>query len=171
MEIVEPIFALPHIPYGVVSTVARDKICERYQIAYKDDAEITKDVIFEGQIFRDQHFVEQRTYYIGGKGLERFVNDYRLFINRPDIKIDMEARKNAILNLIMHVGNDADESEAHFRWEPMPKTTNVKISGQWRSIRGFSFTVGAPWVGHVKKLAIELVDREGEFIQHIAKKL
>jgi hypothetical protein len=110
-----------------------------------------------------------RTYYVGGKGLERFVNDYRLFINRLDIKMDMEARKIAILNLIMQVGNDADESEAHFRWEPMPKTTNVKISGHWRSIRGFSFTVGAPWVGHVEKRATEFIERENDFIQYVAK--
>jgi hypothetical protein len=114
MEILEPIFAFTHLPNGVVTTVARDRICERYQIAYHDDDTVKEDVVVAGEVFQGQTRVLKRTYYVGGKGLERFVSDYRWFTNRLDIKIDMEARKTAILNLLIQVENDDSSSESHF---------------------------------------------------------
>jgi hypothetical protein len=170
MEIVEPIFALSHLGPGTTSTAALDRIWERYQVTYKDDVAITKDVIYEGQIFQDQSFVQQRTYYVDGKGLERFVSDYRLFTNRLDIRMDMEARGTAILNLLIHVGGEADDSEGNFRWQHLTKSTNIKLrSGLWISIRGFSLTIVAPWVEHIQTLAMGYIGRERDFLDHIAK--
>ena len=170
MEILEPIFALPHIMPGIISTVTHDRLCERYQITYRDDYAIKEDVIVDGEIFQGQTKVLKRAYYLGGKGLERFVSDYRSFANRLDIRIDMEARKTSILNLLIQVENEADGSEGHFRWQPVTKTTKIKLrSGHSIPIRGFSLTIVAPWVGHIQNLAIEYIRREDDFIQYIAK--
>lgn len=168
MEILEPIFALTHLPNGI-PTAARDRICERYQIAYHDDVVAKEDIVIAGEVFeKDQDVVKQRTYYVGGKGLERFVSDYRLFTNRLDIRMDMDARKTAILNLLIQV--EGEDAEGHFRWQPLTKVTKVKIcSGLWIAIRGFSLTLVAPWVGHVEKLAMEYIYREHDFIEHISK--
>jgi hypothetical protein len=169
MEVIEPIFAFTHLTKEA-STVALDRICERYQIAYVDEAAVNEDVVVQGEVFKDQRVVKKRTYYLGGKGLERFASDYRLFSNRLDIKIDMEARKTSILNLLIQVENDGADG-GHFRWQPLAKVTKIKLrSGHSIPIRGFTLTVVAPWVGHVEKLAMEYIQREDDFIQYIAKK-
>jgi hypothetical protein len=106
-----------------------------------------------------------------GKGLERYASDYRLFANRLDVKIDMEARKTAILNLLIQVKNDNDGSEAHLRWQPLTKVTKIKVrSGLSIPIRGFTLSIVAPWIWHVDALAMEYIIREHDFIQYIAKK-
>jgi hypothetical protein len=84
----------------------------------------------------------------------------------------MEARKTSILNLLIQVGNeDAGIDGGHFRWQPLPKVTKIKLrSGHSIPIRGFTLTIVVPWVGHIEKLAMEYIRREDEFIQYIAKK-
>ena len=52
---------------------------------------------------------------------------YEREVNRLDIKIDMEARKTSILNLLIQVENETDGSEGNFRWQPLTKVTKVKI--------------------------------------------
>jgi hypothetical protein len=74
MEMLEPIFAFTHIGAGIISTVAHDRISERYQISYRDDVAGSKDIIVDGEVFKDQPIIAQRTYYVGGKGLERFAS-------------------------------------------------------------------------------------------------
>jgi hypothetical protein len=113
MEIVEPIFALTHLPDGIPAA-ARDRICERCQITYHDSVVVKEGIVVDGEVIeKDQDVVKQRTYYVGGKGLERFVGDYRLFTNRLDIRMDMDARKTAILNLLIQVENEESRANGH----------------------------------------------------------